>query len=132
MGARRERNRDSRTITQGELKLKGPGALVHKGLLVVVSANLFGSSFVIDRRETTVGRGEGCGVRLDDPLVSREHCVFTVDQENNFFVEDLGSKNRTYLNKKPVRKKRQLFYGDRLLMGETILRFFLEEEVRTR
>ena len=49
MGARRNRERDSRTRTQGELKLKGPGSLIRKGLLVVVSSNLFGRSFVISR-----------------------------------------------------------------------------------
>lgn len=132
MGARRKSNGDSRTITQGDLKLKGPGTLVRKGLLVVVSGNLFGRSFLINRDQMTVGRGDGCDVRLDDPLVSREHCAITVDQNNNFFIEDLSSKNKTYLNKKPLKKKRQLFYGDRLLLGDTIMRFFLEEEVQTR
>jgi pSer/pThr/pTyr-binding forkhead associated (FHA) protein len=132
MNARRNKKQEPRTITQGEMKLKSTGALVRKGVLVVVSSNLFGISFVINRERTVIGRGEQCDLHLDDPLVSREHCAITVDGECNFFLEDLDSKNRTYLNKKPVKKKRQMFYGDRLIVGSTILRFFLEEKMRVK
>jgi pSer/pThr/pTyr-binding forkhead associated (FHA) protein len=117
------------TVAQEDMKLRGTGVLIKKGLLVVVSDNLFGSCFVVDRPNILIGRSSDCHIVIQDPLVSREHCRITIDADGNFHIQDLDSKNSTYLNKKPLKKKRQLFYGDRMLLGDTILRFFLEEEV---
>lgn len=47
--------------------------------------------------ETVVGRDEGCGVRLDDPSVSRRHARFLV-QDDLVTVEDLNSTNGTLVN----------------------------------
>jgi pSer/pThr/pTyr-binding forkhead associated (FHA) protein len=44
-------------------------------------------------------------------------------------VQDLNSTNSTYLNAAVVKSRTQLHYGDRILLGSTILRFFLEEDI---
>jgi pSer/pThr/pTyr-binding forkhead associated (FHA) protein len=126
------RSNDS-TITQPEdRKFKSSGLLIKKGLFLVLSENFFGSSFVIDKDVTYIGRGKESDLRLGDPLVSKVHSKISVDEEGLFFIEDLGPKNPTHVNRKELKKRRQLLYGDRIVMGDTILRFFLEEKLEKK
>jgi pSer/pThr/pTyr-binding forkhead associated (FHA) protein len=39
----------------------------------------------------------------------------------------MGSTNATFVNGRMVKKPVQLNYGDKILLGETVLRFFIEE-----
>jgi pSer/pThr/pTyr-binding forkhead associated (FHA) protein len=120
---------DSTLLGPGEGKISASGLLSKRALLVVLSENLFGAAFVLDKSRNKIGRDDSCDIVLKDPLVSREHCLIEADEEGSYFVTDLGSKNSTFLNRKAVSRRLQLFYGDRLLLGDTILRFFLEERV---
>jgi pSer/pThr/pTyr-binding forkhead associated (FHA) protein len=70
--------------------------------------------------EATVGRASGCQVALTDPAVSQLHArIFRRD--GRLFVEDLGSSNGTYVNRKKVSAPVAIRRGDRLAMGGTIL-----------
>jgi pSer/pThr/pTyr-binding forkhead associated (FHA) protein len=71
--------------------------------------------------EMTVGRAAGCGVALpEDTFVSQLHArIFRRDSD--FFVEDLGSTNGTYLNGKQVSAASVLRKGDRVQVGRTTL-----------
>lgn len=71
--------------------------------------------------EMTVGRAAGCGVALtEDTFVSQLHArVFRRD--GDFFVEDLGSTNGTYLNGKKVSAASVVRKGDRVQIGRTTL-----------
>ena len=110
-------------------KIKSSELLINKAVLVVVSENFFGKSFVIDKKSTLIGRDEKAEIMINDPLVSHKHCVIKCDDENKFYIEDLDSKNSTFLNKKKIKKQAFLLYGDRVIIGDTILRFFLEEKI---
>jgi len=110
-------------------KMKAAGMLTDKGLLVVLSENFFGKTYIIEKPEVIAGRHSSCDLIVEDPLVSKEHFLICADADGRFSVEDLGSKNGTYLNKKKVKKKTRILYGDRLVAGNTIFRFFLEEKV---
>jgi pSer/pThr/pTyr-binding forkhead associated (FHA) protein len=71
--------------------------------------------------ELTVGRAGGCGVPLpDDTFVSQLHArVFRRDGQ--LYVEDLGSTNGTYLNRKKVASPAAMGKGDKLKIGKTTL-----------
>jgi pSer/pThr/pTyr-binding forkhead associated (FHA) protein len=71
--------------------------------------------------EMTVGRASGCQVALpDDTFVSQLHArVFRKDGQ--LFVEDLGSTNGTFLNRKKVSAPVPVRRGDRLQVGKTVL-----------
>jgi pSer/pThr/pTyr-binding forkhead associated (FHA) protein len=70
--------------------------------------------------ELTVGRAGGCQVTLEDNYVSQLHArVFRRDGQ--FFVEDLGSTNGTFVNQKKVTAPIAIRRGDRLQVGKTVL-----------
>jgi pSer/pThr/pTyr-binding forkhead associated (FHA) protein len=70
--------------------------------------------------ELTVGRAAGCQVALaDDTVVSQLHARL-FRKEGRYFVEDLGSTNGTFLNRKQVSAPVALRRGDRLQVGKTV------------
>ena len=88
-------------------------------LRIVEPAAQAGRSFEVGE-ELTVGRAAGCQVTLDDTYVSQLHArVFTRDSQ--VFVEDLGSTNGTYLNKRKVSGPMVVKRGDQLQIGSTVL-----------
>src|ERR687889_2525239 len=75
-----------------------------------------GTVFELADEVTTVGRGEGVDVSLDDPSVSRLHAEL-VRRGPHVYVADLGlSANGTRVNGRPV-GRRILSDGDVLSFG---------------
>jgi hypothetical protein len=70
--------------------------------------------------ETTVGRAEGCDIRLDVVSVSRRHALLVVKQDH-IWVRDLGSTGGTFVNGDQVR---HVLVGppDHIQIGECELR----------
>jgi len=78
------------------------------------------STVPLDGRPVQIGRAEACQVRLDDTYASSFHArLFTRDGE--WFVEDLGSTNGTFLNQQRVTEPVAVGAGDRVRIGRTIL-----------
>ncbi|MCU0519874.1 MAG: FHA domain-containing protein [Anaerolineae bacterium] len=74
------------------------------------------------RPVTAIGRGRDNHVTIDDPFASSNHAIVAW-RDNTWWIEDLGSHNGTYLNDDRVTKPRPLVSGDRIGIGETVLRF---------
>jgi hypothetical protein len=70
--------------------------------------------------EITVGRGGGCGIVLTaDQFVSTVHArVFR--RGDDVFVEDLGSRNGTFVNGERVTTATQVRRGDKVQFGQTV------------
>jgi hypothetical protein len=71
-------------------------------------------------QELIVGRGSRCDIGLTDTTVSRRHARL-VWRDGGWVLQDLGSKNGTYLNGRRVGRC-QLRPGDRLALGQALLR----------
>jgi pSer/pThr/pTyr-binding forkhead associated (FHA) protein len=56
----------------------------------------------------------------DDAYMSQVHARVYMD-DGDVFVEDLNSTNGTFINGEQVHGTRQLFHGDRLQVGHTVL-----------
>lgn len=128
----KEKKQGDNTILSQRRKVKGAGLLIHKGVLVILSENFFGKSFVIKKSVTKIGRMSACDITIKDPLISKEHCLLSYDEGGRFYIKDLDSKNSTYVNRKMIKRKALISYGDRILIGNTVLRFFLEEKFNER
>lgn len=79
---------------------------------------------------TVIGRIRKCDLIIDDRKASREHCVLR-DGPNGWEIEDLDSRNGTYVNAIPV-KQRVLRSGDRIQIGLTQLLFQLTDPDQPR
>jgi hypothetical protein len=97
------------------LGVKGPALVVRSG------GGRTGEMFPLDG-ETTIGRSPDCGIFLDYVTVSRKHAVL-VERDNGFFIEDQGSLNGTFVNRKRV-ESAKLDDGDELQVGKYRLTFF--------
>jgi hypothetical protein len=73
--------------------------------------------------ETTIGRGSGNRIMLNDGRLSRQHCRLYW-RDGAYLLEDLHSSNGTYVNGERITIAR-LFDGDRLTLGGTHLEFRL-------
>jgi ABC-type multidrug transport system ATPase subunit/pSer/pThr/pTyr-binding forkhead associated (FHA) protein len=82
----------------------------------------------LDRKDQiTIGRSESCDIVLTDLRVSRSHAKVT-KRNGKFFVEDLGSRNGTYLNDKRISGTVELKPDDTLFI--CLYAFKLEGLVR--
>lgn len=106
--SRRERRRD-RKETKGavsQLRMVEPAA--QRGRVFPLADEL------------TVGRAAGCSITLDDTFVSQIHArVFS--RNGQWFAEDLGSTNGTYVNRSKVSGPMAISSGDRLQVGNTVM-----------
>jgi len=105
----------------GALRAQQPRAT--KASLSVVTSPSFPSGRRLTIAEpTTVGRGPGSALRLDDDdYVSSRHAQITPG-EGGVWIEDLGSTNGTFVNGAPVTTARLAGAGDMIRIGETQLR----------
>ena len=114
------------TFTPDEDELEGGEQLEELGIerpaLVVRSGGgRTGETFQPDGERTTIGRSPDCGVFLDDVTVSRRHAVL-IAREGRYFVEDQGSLNGTFLNRKRI-ESAELTDGDELQVGKYRMTF---------
>ena len=97
-------------------------AAAQKGsrLKVVEPADRRGRAYEL-ADELTLGRAVGCQITLDDDtFVSQLHARL-FRRDGQLFVEDLGSTNGTFLNRKKVSSATPLKRGDHLQVGKTVL-----------
>ncbi len=78
---------------------------------------------ILLRPVTALGRAKDNTLVLDDPFVSSHHALI-LWRDEQWWVEDLESHNGTYLNDERISTARPLTSGDRIRLGETILRFW--------
>lgn len=76
----------------------------------------------IGEGETVLGRHPACTIQLDSNTVSRRHAQVT-KANGQYFIEDLGSGNGTFVNGKQITGKTQLVHDDRIKLGPILLRF---------
>ena len=88
-------------------------------LAVVEPAAQQGRTYPLGQ-EVTVGRAAGCQVTLDDTYASQIHARLFA-RDGQLFVEDLGSTNGTYLNRKKVQGPMVMQRGDKLQVGNTVM-----------
>jgi pSer/pThr/pTyr-binding forkhead associated (FHA) protein len=67
-----------------------------------------------------IGRDPSVEVRLDDTYASQQHARIS-ERNGAWLVEDLGSTNGTYLNRRKVTVPSQLAPGDRIRIGNTYI-----------
>lgn len=75
-----------------------------------------------------IGRSSDCDIPLDVAAVSRQHAALIVER-GECFVEDLRSRNGTFVNEKPVTQRTPLKHGDRILICDQVLSVHTQEDL---
>ncbi len=75
-------------------------------------------------RSIVIGRKkESCDVTIDyDRSVSSRHCEINV-RDGHFYIKDLQSSNKTYVNGSEVLTEVELFTGNKIKMGRVEMKF---------
>jgi hypothetical protein len=89
-------------------------------LVLVAPAAEAGAAYAIDD-EITMGRGGGCTIPLAfDTFVSQVHAR-AFDRDGTLWIEDLGSRNGTFVDGEAVHEPTPVTKGTRVQVGETVL-----------
>lgn len=101
--------------------------------LVFLSGDLLAVPIPLEREEVILGRALEADVRINDSRVSRRHaCIKTVfnveTKTNDYIINDLTSRSGTLLNGQKISKE-ILQHGDKITVGDHILRFELLDEI---
>jgi ABC-type multidrug transport system ATPase subunit len=75
-------------------------------------------------KELTIGRAPDCGQMLDFPMISWHHARI-LREAGGLFVEDLNSKNGTFVNGRRITSKTKVKSGDSVNLGS--FRFQLQD-----
>ena len=94
--------------------------------LLVIAGPLKDSSFALSSAEASVGRDPANLFSINDPSLSRKHCVITREGER-YGIRDLDSRNGTFVNGAAVREA-ALEHGDQISVGDSVLVFLLHED----
>jgi Inner membrane component of T3SS, cytoplasmic domain len=88
-------------------------------VLVVEGANS-GERADLSQAPILIGRGTDAAIRLDDDYVSTRHARIA-SSGDQWFVEDLGSTNGTYIGSARITQPTTLTMGTQVRIGKTIL-----------
>jgi pSer/pThr/pTyr-binding forkhead associated (FHA) protein len=88
-------------------------------LAVVEGANA-GERAELEQAPLLIGRGPDAAIRLDDDYVSTRHARIAASGDQ-WFVEDLGSTNGTYVGSARINQPTTLSVGTQVRIGKTVL-----------
>jgi hypothetical protein len=88
--------------------------------LVVTAGQLAGTRITLGDAPITIGRAEDSTLVITDDFASARHARL-VPRDGNWFVEDLGSTNGTYLNRGKVSGLTPVPLGEPIRIGRTSL-----------
>ncbi len=73
--------------------------------------------FTLTNERCLIGRAKDCDVQIAERRLSRRHCEIIRDS-SGFVLQDLGSQNGTYVNRKRIQGSHGLKHGDILNFAE--------------
>jgi hypothetical protein len=99
-----------------EIAAEGPALVVRSG------GGRAGEHFIPQGDRTTIGRSPDNDIFLDDVTVSRKHAV-VLQSDGELRIEDLGSLNGTFVNRRRIDSATRLESGDEVQIGKYRLSF---------
>jgi Nif-specific regulatory protein len=111
--------------------------------LIAISGSIKGNTFPLAANEVSIGREATNSLCLNDPSISRRHCLIkrqskqvktgqieddplSTGKPSQFTVIDLDSFNGTFVNGIPI-KEHVLAHGDQIAIGDVLFLFLLHE-----
>ncbi|PRY45918.1 pSer/pThr/pTyr-binding forkhead associated (FHA) protein [Umezawaea tangerina] len=88
--------------------------------LVVTHGALTGTRISLDGRPILIGRADDSTLVLDDDFASTRHARISL-RGTDWYVEDLGSTNGTYLDRAKVTAPLRVPLGSPIRIGKTVI-----------
>ena len=88
--------------------------------LVITEGSNAGETVPLSGETITLGRGGDSTIRLDDDYVSTRHARFVTNGEE-WFIEDMGSTNGTYIGNTRVTRATAITAGTSVRLGKTVV-----------
>jgi len=121
---------EEETLRTAEMKLATParGISRRRPRLVVLAGTNVGAVFPVGHG-TIVGRATSATIQIESEEISRKHARI-VEAPGGWAVEDLDSRNGTFLNGERLKTQQTLVDGDKIELGSgVVLRFALFDEL---
>ena len=100
-----------------------------RACLTVLTGTMSGQLFKLEKGNTLIGRASNTEVRLVDDGVSRHHARVRVETDAPY-LEDLDSRNGTYVNGTKIQGTYKLEDGDKIQIGRTtVVRFAYHDDL---
>jgi pSer/pThr/pTyr-binding forkhead associated (FHA) protein len=106
-------------VAPGRSTARGGRGRAARQLLVTQGA-LTGTRISLDSRPILIGRADDSTLVLDDDYASTRHARIA-PQGDDWYVEDLGSKNGTYLDRAKVSGPTRVPLGVPVRIGKTVI-----------
>lgn len=113
--------RDLKATSPAAAKTKGETAKSSRIVILDSPTENPGDSFYFDD-QAVIGRTADCDIQISDNSVSHQHAAIARDAKS-YKLEDLGSKNGTYLNQHKITRSTRLKQGDTIKVGKTTFEF---------
>lgn len=97
---------------------RGSGKLPRQ--MIVTHGALAGTRITLDGRPITIGRADDSTLVLDDDYASTRHARLSL-RGSDWYVEDLGSTNGTYLDRAKVTAPLRVPLGVPIRIGKTVI-----------
>lgn len=94
-------------------------------MLIVKEGPECGRRWHLDREDIVIGRTKGADITIDDRRISSAHAQIS-NRGGRYFLQDLGSKNGTYLNGESVRSPNLLTDGDEICLAMVVVFSFVD------
>jgi pSer/pThr/pTyr-binding forkhead associated (FHA) protein len=88
--------------------------------MIVTQGALAGTRITLDSRPILIGRADDSTLVLDDDYASTRHARISLQGED-WYVEDLGSTNGTYLDRAKVTGPTRVPLGVPVRIGKTVI-----------
>ena len=80
------------------------------------------------KRTYVLGRDSGCDIAVEDMICSRRHARLTVGTvRQSVFIDDLGSRNGTYVNEERISDRTPLDNYSGIRIGATVFLFCVDD-----
>src|SRR5450432_472642 len=124
MGVADEWDEDTGATDVGDLQSTSSQ---RRACLTCLTGTLSGQLFRVTKGHLTIGRSPHVELRLDDDGISRNHARIR-SETNRAWIEDMESRNGTFVNGERITTAVELKDGDKVQVGRgTVLRFGFQD-----
>ncbi|HEY6039290.1 MAG TPA: diguanylate cyclase, partial [Kofleriaceae bacterium] len=110
-------------------ELQRSGGAHRRACLTILTGTLSGQLFKVSKGQLTIGRSPHVELRLDDDGISRNHARIR-SETNRAWIEDMESRNGTFVNGERITGAVELKDGDKVQVGRgTVLRFGFQDQL---